>query len=109
MCEPVSLSAAMPYMLGMAGAGLAMQYQNGEDAKKAQSEANQTAKAAAVKNADMADQAFNKANGKQPDIASMMGQNALNAKGGQSGTMLTGAGGIDPSTLLLGKKTLLGA
>jgi hypothetical protein len=80
-----------------------------KEALDLQKQANQTAKDAAIKNADQADQAFNRANGKQPDIMSMMGQNTLNAKGGQSGTMLTGVGGIDPSTLLLGKKTLLGA
>jgi hypothetical protein len=37
-----------------------------------------------------------------------MSQNQMNAKGGQSGTMLTGATGVDPNSLLLGKKTLLG-
>ena len=109
MCEPVSIAAAMPYMLGIAGAGLAMQYQNGEDAKKAQASASQQALKAASANADQADQANNRANGKQPDVAGASAANMLTAKGGQSGTMLTGPQGIDPKTLLLGKTTLLGA
>ena len=109
MCEPISLSAAMPYMLGIAGASLAMQYQNGEDAKKAQSRANETATANATKAADQADQANNRANGKQPDIGAMLSSNQMAAKGGVGGTMLTGPQGIDPKALLLGKTTLLGA
>ena len=78
----------------------------GLDAQKA---ANAAAMDMATKQADQADQAMNRANGKAPDLASLMGQNVLNAKGGQSGTMLTGPQGVDPNALLLGKKTLLGA
>lgn len=74
----------------------------------AQNKANDSAIAAAKQQADQADQAMNRANGKAPDLAALMGQNVLNAKGGQSGTMLTGPQGVDPNSLLLGKKTLLG-
>lgn len=82
-----------------------------EMAKKgleAQQAANATAIEAATKQASAAEQATNRANAKVPDIASMLSENVLNAKGGQSGTMLTGPQGIDPNALLLGKKTLLG-
>jgi hypothetical protein len=82
-----------------------------EAMKKAQDTQNQANKIAldqATKGADQADQAVNRANGKQPDIGGMFSQNELNAKGGQSGTMLTGTAGVDPNSLLLGKKTLLG-
>ena len=82
-----------------------------EAAKKgleAQQAANATAIDAATKQASAADQATNRANAKVPDIASMLSENVLNAKGGQSGTMLTGPQGVDPNALLLGKKTLLG-
>lgn len=73
-----------------------------------QQQANNTAIDQATKQADQADQANNRANSKAPDLAALFGQNVLNAKGGQSGTMLTGAQGVDPNSLLLGKKTLLG-
>jgi hypothetical protein len=74
----------------------------------AQQRETEMARESANKQASAADQAFNKANGKSPDISSMLSENVLNAKGGQSGTMLTGSSGVDPSTLLLGRKTLLG-
>ena len=84
--------------------------------EKAATEANETSLAAlataqdeAAKNADLADQAMNKANAKQPNVGKLQGANVNAAKGGQSGTMLTGPQGVDTSTLTLGKATLLGA
>jgi hypothetical protein len=56
----------------------------------------------------LADEANNKANSKAPDIMALMSANALAGKAGQSGTMLTGPSGVDPSLLTLGKSTLLG-
>jgi hypothetical protein len=103
MCDPVTAA------LVIGGISVANQYQQGEDAKKAQSEANTKATANARTAADQADQANNRANGKQPDIASLSSQNSMAAKGGVGGTMLTGPQGVDPKTLLLGKTTLLGA
>lgn len=79
-----------------------------EEGLKQQAAANQQAVDSANKQASLADQANNRANGKQPDIAGISGANMLSAKGGQSGTMLTGPMGIDPKALLLGKSTLLG-
>ena len=52
---------------------------------------------------------INRANQKQPDTTSMMAANLQAAKGGQSGTMLTGPTGVDLDQLKLGKTTLLGA
>jgi hypothetical protein len=37
-----------------------------------------------------------------------MAANVLAGKAGQSGTMLTGPQGVDPTQLTLGKQTLLG-
>lgn len=74
-----------------------------------QKAANRTAVDAAARQADAADQAMNRANGKAPDMMGMMDANKTQAKGGQSGTMLTGTSGVDPASLLLSKKTLLGA
>lgn len=82
---------------------------------KAATEANETSLAAlatardeAAKNADLADQAMNRANAKQPDIGKLRSSNVNASKGGQSGTMLTGPQGVDTSSLTLGKATLLG-
>ena len=78
-------------------------------ANKAQAEATAGAnKVAADKAAYNADIASNLANVKRPDIAGLSSRNALESKGGLSGTMLTGPKGINPKDLLLGKTTLLG-
>lgn len=55
------------------------------------------------------DQAINRANPKQPNTAAAQSAMQQGAKGGPSGTMLTGPSGVDPSTLSLGKSTLLGS
>lgn len=119
MCEPVTIGLALGASAGTAaavgtmaylGAGaLAMQAYSANQALDAQTQAGEKATANATKAADQADQANNRANGKSPDIGAMLSRNTLDAKGGQSGTMLTGPQGVDPKTLLLGKSTLLGA
>lgn len=94
--------AAAGYMAGDA-------VQSGQDAMKAQAKASAIAIINANKAADQADQAFNRANGKQPDLAGLYSANERDSKGGISGTMLTGPQGVDPKTLMLGRNTLLGA
>ena len=59
------------------------------------------------KQAELADQANNKANAKTPDILALLAANK--APGGAGSTMLTGPGGVDTSKLTLGRNTLLGA
>lgn len=125
MCDPVSAVVAVVGAVGAyqqnkaAGAAADAQKKASTQATAAATaqaaEAKATAttqaaetKAAAVKVADQADQANNLANAKQPDIAGLASRNAMDAKGGQAGTMLTGPTGVDPKTLLLGKSTLLG-
>jgi FKBP-type peptidyl-prolyl cis-trans isomerase len=86
-------------------------YVQNENAKKAnsiQEQAMANAKQAALKQESMSDQAFNKANGKTPDVASIMSGASQSARSGGGGTMLTGPQGIDMSALNLGKSTLLG-
>ena len=51
------------------------------------------------------ERAYNKANARKPNI---MGLAASNRSPIAGGTMLTGAQGIDPSRLTLGKTSLLG-
>jgi hypothetical protein len=50
----------------------------------------------------------NKAASRAPDSASLISQAQQKAKGGVTGTMLTGPTGVDPASLSLGKSTLLG-
>lgn len=79
-----------------------------EDALNAQKEGQAKALEQSKKNAQDQQIAMNRANRKQPDVAAVMAQAGADAKGGPSGTMLTGPQGVDPSALSLGKSTLLG-
>ena len=76
--------------------------------RKMSNTANDRALAAAKKTQQASDEATNRANSKSPDSAALMSANILAAKGGQSGTMLTGPSGVDPGSLTLGKSSLLG-
>ena len=87
-------------------------YSANEQAQKAnelQRQAMGMSLAQAKKQEAIQDQAFNKANAKTPDTSAIMSEAQQSAKGGGSGTMLTGSSGIDPSSLALSKNTLLGA
>jgi len=70
-----------------------------------QQRAYDDAKANAAKTAQQAEEAFNRANRRKPDIAAIL----ADAQKKQGGTMLTQPGGVDPATLTLGRTTLLGA
>jgi len=86
-------------------------YQANEQAKKSnalQKQAMDNAQTNANKQFAQQEQAYNKANAKSPDVAAIMSQQSNSARGGQSGTMLTGPAGIDPTSLSLSKSTLLG-
>ena len=91
------------------GAGAAVSYTNGEEAKKARESGQQQALKNAEKAATDADQAYNRANQKKPDYMGLFDANAKAGKDGIGGTMLTGPMGIDPKMLSLGRNTLLGA
>lgn len=51
---------------------------------------------------------LNRSNQRMPDFSAVLQGIRGSARGGQSGTMLTGTSGVDPSLLLLGRNTLLG-
>lgn len=91
-----------------AGGGAVLSYYQGEKALKEQRRANQTAEQAARRADQQAEQEFNRANQKTPDILALMRANALAAGGGVSGTVLTGASGVDAGKALLGKAVTLG-
>jgi len=80
----------------------------GQRQNKQVKKANQMAETNARKQENAAEQQLNAANKKRPDTMAMMDAANQNARGGASGTMLTGSQGIDPSLLTLGKNTLLG-
>jgi hypothetical protein len=87
---------------------IADQQQTARDARGRQEQTQRQAMESAQRTADQADQAFNAANRKKPNVQGIMDGIALSAQGGQSGTMLTGPMGIDASKLTLGRNTLLG-
>lgn len=104
MCDPVFT----PYLIGAAALGTAAQISQAKDANYQQRVATDQATQQAKATADAADQANNRANAKSPDLGAIASATEQAAKGGQSGTLLTGPTGVDTSSLLLGKKTLLG-
>ena len=105
----LGISAATWAMVAAAttAAGVYVQNENARKANDIQEQAMRNAKQAALKQEALSDQAFNKANAKTPDVASIMSGASQSARSG-GGTMLTGPQGIDMSALNLGKNTLLG-
>lgn len=95
-------------LAGAAVAGTAYSIYNGEQQAKAQKKAQQQALTQANAQATAADQAMNKANQKRPDVTSILDAAAQSGRAGVSGTMLTGAQGVDPNNMSLGRSTLLG-
>lgn len=95
-------------LIAAAVASTAVSVYNGNKAEKAQQSATNQATANAKATATAAEEANNKANQKSPDSGALLSANVAGGKTGQASTMLTGPGGIDPSTLQLGKTTLLG-
>lgn len=92
----------------VAAVGTAVSYQQGQDQKAAAKRSAAQAQANADKQAQQADQDFNRANQKKPDTLAILSAAQQAGKAGASGTMLTGPGGVDPGALNLGKTTLLG-
>lgn len=98
-----------------AAAGTGVSIANAEQGKKAQNNAMQQQKQAqdqaaaqAASQARRSEYAANEANRKTPDMNAIMQSASQAAKGGPSGTMLTGPGGVNPNSLSLGKTSLLG-
>jgi len=94
------------------GAGLYTGAQAAQGQKKAL-EMQKTAQAQGIQQALSTQRqgqiAQNAANMKTPDISAILQRAALAAKAGVGSTMLTGASGVNPSQLSLGKSSLLGS
>lgn len=82
--------------------------QSAAKANDTQQQAMQQAKTIANQQATMQTEQINRANAKSPDTGALLSANQQAAKGGISGTMLTGPAGVDQNTLSLGKTSLLG-
>lgn len=80
-----------------------------EQQRKAQGKAQDQARRQALAAEKAADEASNRANQKKPDTMSLLSSAEQAAKGGVSGTMLTGPQGVDQNALALGKSSLLGS
>jgi len=104
----LSATAVELIAAGVAAASAGASVYSAKQGAIAQKHAGQAAIAAANKNAQQADEANNQANAKSPDVSAMLSANLAAGRSGASGTMLTGAGGIDPTLLTLGKSSLLG-
>jgi len=91
----------------MVGTTLANAYSANQQ-KQQQKGAQYQAQQAALKQEKQMEQQLNAANKKRPNTSAMLDSASQSARAGQSGTMLTGAQGVDPSMLTLGKTTLLG-
>ena len=103
MCISLATAAIIGGIMAAGGA-----VYSAEKQAAAQDKAADKAKQAADRAAQQADWEFNRANSKSPNVGGLADANKITAGSGQSSTMLTGAGGVDPTSLALGKNTLLG-
>ena len=101
MCVP--LAAAV---IGSAILGAGMSAYQGAKARKGQRKAQAANEASAAKESQRAEEAYNKANQKMPDLATMFAANKSSTSGGMGGTFLTGANGVPQ--VPLGGASLLG-
>ena len=90
------------------GGLMGMSAMSSRKALKSQERAQEQASTEARKQSLAAERANNRANAKVPDLGGLVRANAAGSNGIGS-TMLTGASGIDPDKMLLGKSTLLGS
>lgn len=82
---------------------------NGNKQEKMQKKAMAQSKTLADNNATAAEQAHNAANQKRPNTSSILDAASQSGRAGVSGTMLTGAQGVDKNAMALGRNTLLGS
>ena len=86
-------------------------YSSNKNAKKSlaqQNDAQKEAKQQALAQEKAADEATNQQNMKSPDTGAMMSAAMMSGKSGVSGTMLTGAQGVEKDKLGVKRNTLLG-
>ena len=79
-----------------------------EKALEEQREANERAEQRAKQEVERSEQEYNRANRQEVNVENALDASELASKQGASGTLLTGAAGVDPNQLNLSKNTLLG-
>lgn len=101
--------------VSIAAVGVGYSIYSGEQQQKAQAKAldqqksaQQAAEASALKQEKTAEEATNRSLAKTPSTSAILSSAEQASKTGASGTMLTGTSGVDPNSLQLEKKTLLG-
>lgn len=92
----------------VAFAGLAYSVYSGERAASQQRDAQRQAARQARRQESLSEQAQNKANRKKVNRQTLLERNTAAATGGAGSTLLTGAGGVGPGSLTLGRTSLLG-
>lgn len=100
MCGPVMAVLSAVSTLASVVQGQKQMSQQKKAASQAQANADRTA--------SQAEQEINRKNAKSPNTAALTAANQQAAQAGNAGTMLTGPTGVDPTSLSLGKNTLLG-
>ena len=103
MAEPMTMLA----IATAASAGVSAV--QGQQQMRAQKRASRQAQRQAEAAQRQQQREFNAANQKAPDVAALMKRNRQMARGGISGTYLTGPSGTQPGQGMLGRTTLLGS
>lgn len=100
--------ASAAVLAAAAVAGTAYSVYSGQKQLSAQKKAQAQAQSNANASATAAEQAANKANQKMPDTSAILDAATQSGRAGVSGTMLTGAMGVDKNSMALGRNALLG-
>lgn len=97
-------AAGTAYSVVAGERGASMQRQ----AMRRQQQAQTQAVAQARSQQRQSQEAMAMANRREPDIATALASGMADQAGGPASTMLTGPGGVEPSSLMLGRQSLLG-
>lgn len=101
-----TVAAVVGATAAVAGAGAS--FINGQSQAKQQKKAASQAEENANKLYAQQDQELNRKNARKPNTDALFAGNQIEGQQGATGTMLTGPSGVDPSSLSLGKNTLIG-
>jgi hypothetical protein len=108
MSSAVTAVVAQVVLATAAVGGASYAIASGVDSSRKQQHAKEDAEFAANQTAKLQDEATNRVNQRRSNVGAILAAAQQASKGGLSGTMLTGPMGVDPSTLTLGKNSLLG-
>lgn len=104
----ITVGTALAISAGVAAVGTGVAIHQGNMQAKSAVSAQNRAKATADKQTTAAEQAFNAANKKMPNASGILDAANQAGRAGISGTMLTGASGVEKNSMALGRNVLLG-